>query len=45
MEKIDKQLSNLTYDELLELQKKVGEFLKDVNAEYENVKKLEEEKS
>ena len=45
LEKISKQLTNLKYEELLELQKKVEDFLKDVNSEYENIRKMEEENS
>ena len=38
-------LSNLEYTELLEAQRKVSEFLKYVNSEYETIKKMEEEHS
>ena len=38
-------LSNLEYTELLEVQRKVSEFLKYVNSEYEVIKKMEEEHS
>lgn len=45
MEKLKKRIENLEYSELLELQKKVNEFLKEVSAEHENIKKMEEENS
>ena len=45
LEKLKKKIEELDYSDLLLLQKKVSEFLKEVNSEYDNIKKLEEENS
>lgn len=43
MENKYKDLTNVSYTELLQIQKKASEFLKQVSAQYETIKKVEEE--
>lgn len=43
MEEKYKDLSNVSNVELLQIQKKAGEFLKQVSSQYETIKKMEEE--
>ena len=43
MENKFKDLTNVTYNELLQIQKKASEFLKQITAQYETIKKVEEE--
>lgn len=38
-----KDLSNISYTELLQIQKKASEFLKQIDSQYETIKKVEEE--
>lgn len=45
MENNYKDLSKVDYNELLQIQKKASEFLKQVNSQYETIKKVEEENS
>lgn len=43
MEENYNNLSNVSYEDLLQIQKKASEFLKQVTAQYETIKKVEEE--
>ena len=43
MENKYKDLKNVNYNELLQIQKKASEFLKQITAQYETIKKAEEE--
>lgn len=43
MENKYKDLTNVNYNELLQIQKKASEFLKQITAQYEAIKKVEEE--
>ena len=45
MEKKYRDLSGIGYDELLQIQKKASEFLKQIRSQYESMKKEEEENS
>ena len=45
MEKEYKNLSNVDYTELLQIQKKASEFLKQLSIQYETIKKMEGENS
>ena len=45
MENNYKDLSKIDYDELLQIQKKANEFLKQVSSQHETIKKMEEENS
>lgn len=44
MEKYN-DLSKIDYTELMQIQKKSSEFLKQINSHYETIKKMEEENS
>ena len=43
MEEDFKDLVSLSYSELLQIQKKASDFVKQITAQYENIKKVEEE--
>lgn len=45
MEKEYKNLSDISYNELLQIQKKSSEFLKQLKIQYETIKKMEGENS